>query len=293
MITVAELRAHIDKKFEGKTVTPFPSPHLEIENFFPDEVYKEIIAKNPFSQNVGTEWISSDEMKKRRQDTPYDRRKQVDLKNEFSGSSDVKSFWSTLREALLGDNWFAQRMYKTFPAYFDIRFGEAMLEPKFWNELRNTMFVQRHETGYHIGPHTDTPHRVFTCIFAFADDNKFEDYGTRFLRPKDGRARCWGDLHYKEEDFEVAKVAKYRPNNFVVFFKTRQAFHSVKGMAEALPNERYGMQLAYYEPPQGVFHELSRPDIMADRTTKPLFEMKAFGRHLQLHRSLEASLRKV
>ena len=286
MLTPSQLRDQIDAKFEGRSVTMFPSPHLVIEDFFPAEVYAKILEYNPFATNRGTEWISSAEMAKRRQDTPYDRRKQVDLdRGEFAGPPEAKQFWATLRDALLGDNWFANRMYRTFPAYFDIRFGEAMLDPGIWNELRHTMFVQRHEPGYSIGPHTDTPHRVFTCIFAFAPDAKHEDYGTQFVRPHDRLARCWGDLHHKEENFEVATVAKYRPNNFVVFFKTRQSFHSVKKIDQELPNQRYGMQLAYYEPRNGLFHELSRPDIMADRTTKPVLNVSAFGHTLQLLRS--------
>ena len=111
---------------------------------------------------------------------------------------------------------------------------------------------------------------MFTCIFAFAPDAKHEEYRTQFMHPRDRLARCWGDLHHKEADFEVATVAKYRPNNFV---ETRQLLHSVKRIDEELPNQRYGMRLAYYEPRHGLFHELTRPDIMADRTTKPVLNV--------------------
>jgi hypothetical protein len=125
---------------------------------------------------------------------------------------------------------------------------------------------------------------VFTCIFAFADQPGYGELGTQFVRPRDRRARCWGDLHHDHADFEVATVAKYVPNNFVVFFKTRQSFHSVKQLAGEVPNQRYGMQLAYYEPQDGVFRELSRPDLMQDRTQKPILKLRAFGRTLQIHR---------
>jgi len=284
MTSAASIRDHIASRFDGRTVEPFPSPHLVINNFFPDDVYRQILANNPFAENRGTEWISAAEMKKRRQSTPYDRRKQVDLKHEIAGSPEARGFWKTLQDAMLGDDWFAKLIYKTYPAYFELRFGEAILDPAFWSELRSTMFVQRHEPGYHIGPHTDTPHRVFTCIFAFADQPGYEELGTQFVRPKDRLARCWGDLHHEHKDFEVATVAKYVPNNFVVFFKTRQSFHSVKHIEREIPNQRYGMQLAYYEPHNGMFHELSRPELMADRTQKPLLKLSAFGRTLQINR---------
>ncbi|MDB4956609.1 MAG: methyltransferase FkbM family, partial [Myxococcales bacterium] len=129
------------------------------------------------------------------------------------------------------------------------------------------------------------PHRVFTCIFAFADQPGYDEYGTQFVRPRDPRARCWGDLHHDEANFEVATVAKYVPNSFVVFFKTRQSFHSVKELHQELPNQRYGMQLGYYEPHGGLFRDLSRPDLMEDRTTKPIVKFTAFGRTLQINRS--------
>lgn len=286
MTNVTELRSHIESRFAGREVQPFPSPHLVISDFFPAEAYELIQTHNPFLTNTGHEWISASEMTKRRQSTPYDRRKQVDLATpEFEGSPEAKAFWKTVSEALLGDNWLAKLIYKTFPAYFDIRFGEAVLAPGFWAELKRMLFVQRHEGGYRIGPHTDAPHRVFTCIFAFADQPGYEEFGTQFVRPRDPRVRCYGDLHHEDKDFEVVSTAKYTANSFVVFFKTRQSFHSVKHIAKELPNQRYGMQLGYYEPPGGMFRDLSRPDLMEDRTTKPILKLKAFGRTLQINRS--------
>lgn len=286
MISSTELRDHLDAKFEGRTVTPFPSPHLIIENFFPDEVYEQILEFNPFKSTDGRKWISESEAAKRRQSTPYYLRKQVDLENgEFEGSPEARAFWKVISDALLKDHWLANRLYKTYPAYFEIRFGEAVLEKDFFGQLRHGMFVQRHEAGYEIGPHTDSPHRVFTCIFAFADQPGNEQYGTQFVRPKDPRVRCWGDLHHEDRDFEVATLAKYARNSFVVFFKTRQSFHSVKKLDHELPNQRYGMQLGYYEPARGLFRDLSRPDLMEDRTAKPLLKLSAFGRTLQINRS--------
>jgi hypothetical protein len=284
MTSIVELREHIAGKFAQRTIEPFPSPHLIVNDFFPQDVYQQILAHNPFADNRGREWISSSEMRKRRQSTPYDRRKQVDLKADFVAPPDSRAFWQTLSDALLGDHWFANLIRNTYPAYFELRFGEAILDAGFWSELRHTMFVQRHEAGYHIGPHTDTPHRVFTCIWAFADQQGHEEFGTQFVRPKDRRVRCWGDLHHEHGDFEVATIAKYIPNNFVVFFKTRQSFHSVKLINQELPNQRYGMQIAYYEPYTGIFRDLSRPELMQDRTQKPLLKVRAIGRTLQIDR---------
>lgn len=285
MISVAELRAHIAGRFEGRTAEPFPSPHLIIPDFFPRPVFEQILEHNPFGANRGREMISRDVMKKKLQDTPYDLRKQIDLeRDEYHASPEGRTFWKTLSETLLGDDWFARLIYKSYPAFFDLRFGEAVLEPGFFGRLKKKIVVQRHDPGFHIGPHTDAPHRVFTCIFAFAERPGFEGYGTEFVRPRDPLVRCWGDLHHKREDFEVVKVANYAPNNFLVFFKTRHSFHSVKPLIAGIPNDRYGMQLAYYEPAGGVFRDLSRPDMMENRTSKPIFRFTALGRTLQLTR---------
>jgi len=285
--SVVDLRAHIAGKFEGKTVTPFPSPHLIISDFLPQEVFDQIQRFNPFmsGRNRGKEMIDSQMMKKKRQDTPYDRRKQIDIeKDDINLDAEGERFWAMLGEAFMGDDWFAKLVYKLYPPYFDLRFGECVLEPQFFSRLRRKLVVQRHDAGFRIGPHTDAPHRVFTAIFTFATRPGFEEYGTEFVRPRDPLVRCWGDLHHRAEDFDVVKVAKYSPNSFLVFFKTRQSFHSVKTLIADIPNDRYGAQLAYYEPSGGIFRDLSRPDLMENRTQAPIFKFDAFGRSLQLTR---------
>ena len=119
--------------------------------------------------------------------------------------------------------------------------------------------------GYFIGPHTDTPTRVFTCIFSFADRPGFEEFGTELCIPKNPRLRCWGNNHYSPDGFIVKKIAPYKPNNFLLFFKTRQSFHSVKEIDKPVPNKRYGMQFQFYEPPGGIFKDLSEPDLLVTK----------------------------
>ncbi len=285
MIPVAELRAYIAQKLDGKHVDAFPSPHLILSDFFPASVFKELFDFNPFTANRGREMVSQSAMKKKLQDTPYHLRKQIDLgREDFVSDPAGQKFWRDINDTFLKDDWFAKLIYKIYPAFFDLRFGEAVLDPNFFGRLQSKMVVQRHDPGFNIGPHTDAPRRVFTCIFAFADRPGFEEYGTQFVRPVSRDVRCSGDLHHKASDFEVVKVADYSPNNFLVFFKTRHSFHAVKPLVREIPNQRYGMQLAYYEPAGGLLRDLSRPDLMEDRTSKPIFKFSALGRTLQLTR---------
>lgn len=286
MSTVDELRAHIAGRLQGQTATVFPSPHLIVSDFFPADAYKRILELNPFlAGNAGREWGTKKAMKTLRQDTPYDLRKQIDVeRDDIDASVEAKEFWKVVTTALVGDHWLAKQIYKLYPAFFDLRFGEVVLDPGFFAELHHKLVLQRHDPGFRIGPHTDAPQRVFTCVFAFAERPGFEPYGTEFVRPKDPKARCWGDLHHKPEDFEVAKVASYAPNSFLVFFKTRQSFHAVRPLIAGIPNDRYGAQLAYYEPNGGLLHELSRPELMENNVAAPIFRFDAFGRSLQLRR---------
>jgi hypothetical protein len=285
MLNVDALRAHLAAKIADQKVEVFPTPHLVIPNLMPEPVFEQILAFNPFGANKGKAWVSKDTMKKVRQDTPYDHRNQIDVeKDQYSGSNDAKAFWRDLSFALMNEDWLAKQIYALYPPYFDLRFGELVQQPDFFSLLRRKLVVQRHEPGFFMGPHTDAPHRVFTCIFAWSAEPGFEQYGTTFQRPTNPLQRCWGDLHHKDADFSQVKTAPYARNSFLVFFKTRHSFHGVPKLAAGIPGDRYGAQLAYYEPSGGLFQDLSRPDLMENRTAKPIFRFDAFGRTLQLMR---------
>lgn len=267
---VERLRRHIETRIRGATLDLFPFPHLIIRDFFPASVYKAVLDYNLFRRNEGVEWFTRSEMEKLITPTPYDHRMQINFhKNEpFEASDAERRFWAFMRQVFLGGDWFPRLIYHKFPTYFDLRFGEAVHMPDMWQRLRTELFLQRHEPNYHIGPHTDIPTRIFTCIFSFADRPGFEDYGTQLLRHRDPYVRCWGRQHYDFDDFEVVKTAPYAPNSFLLFFKTRQSFHSVKTVTPDVPNGRYGMQYQLYEPGIGLFRDLSHPDLLAAKHRK-------------------------
>ncbi len=244
-----------------------PFPHMIVEDFFPADIFAKILAYNPFHENQGREWASQSASADVTSRTPYHTRKQINFHagDLFAAPPDQQAFWAQLRAAFLDDDWFTRLVFAKYPDYFALRFGDLMHDEDCFSLFRKEMFLQRHEPGYYIGPHTDIPTRVFTCIFSFADRPGFEEYGTELLVHQDRLTRCWGNDHYAPEDFIVRKVAPYRPNNFLLFFKTRHSFHAVKAITDAVPNQRYGMQFQFYEPPDGLFHDLSDPDLMKIR----------------------------
>ncbi|HEY3494128.1 MAG TPA: hypothetical protein VGK73_05555 [Polyangiaceae bacterium] len=263
-ISRQEVRAHIEAKLRAATLDLSPLPHIIIEDFFPADVYCSILDYNLFQFNAGREWISKNMRRLRRLTTPYDHRKQINFHSgePYTSPPEAKAFWDEMQSVFLGDSWFPKLVYEKFPTYFQLRFGDAADGEDLWQKLRTELFLQRHEPDYYIGPHTDISTRVFTCIFSFADRPGFEEFGTQLLRHKEPMTRCWGDKHYGFDDFETVKLAPYKPNNFLLFFKTRHSFHAVKTVSREVPNQRYGMQFQLYEPHGGVFRDLSRPNLM-------------------------------
>lgn len=265
---VLELRRHIEEKFANATLADYPFPHLIIEDFFPADVYSRIQEYNLFRKNFGREWLSDQYSNDTIGRTPFHTRKQINFhaNDAFDAGHEEARFWGQIVSCFLADQWFESIVFEKYRIYFVLRFGELVEEPDFLSLFRKELFVQRHEPGYYIGPHSDVPTRVFTCIFSFAERNGFEEYGTQLLNHKDRLVRCWGLDHHTPDDFVVRKVAPYKPNNFLLFFKTRHSFHAVRPIDSSVPNQRYGMQFQLYEPPGGVFRDLSVPKLMSTAT---------------------------
>ncbi len=270
MWTAEALRAHVEDRLAAARVELSPLPHLLVAPFFPEDLYERILASNLFVRNPGRFWRSPDEMRRAGISRPYDHRLQINFHKDdpYEATPEERALWSLIRETFLGGVWFPKLVRSRFPEYFSLRFGDAVELEEFWARNRQELFLQRHEPGFHIGPHTDIPTRIFTCIFSFADRDGYESYGTQLLRPRDPFVRCWGNDHHAFEGFEVVKTAPYTRNGLLLFFKTRHSFHAVKEIGPDVPNQRWGMQYQYYEPAGGVFVDLSRPDLIQLRTDR-------------------------
>jgi hypothetical protein len=260
-------RRHVEDRFARATVETSPFHHIVIENFFPDDVYRKILDLNPFRQNAGRPWMEKHASANVTARTPYHARKQINFheNDSFDADGEGRRFWTELKDCFLGSTWFEALVMAKYPDYFRLRFGDMSGEDDFLSLFRKELFLQRHEPGYMIGPHTDIPTRVFTCIFAFADRPGFEEYGTQLLAPADRRAACWGNDHYPADGFRLRKMAPYSPNNFLLFFKSRLSFHAVTAITDEVPNQRYGMQFQFYEPSGGLLRDLSMPDLLSTK----------------------------
>ena len=261
---IGALRRHIESRLERAQLEHSPFPHVVVADFFPADVYADILRFNPFRTDAGAQWLPPEESSNVSARTPYFARKQIDLRgaHRFEAPQAATEFWARLRDTFLDGNWFERLVFAKHESYFRTRFGDLVDDDDFFSLMCTELFLQRHEPGFVIGPHTDLPTRIFTCIFSFADRDGFEEYGTQLMAHKDRLVRCWGKDHYPPDGFVVRKLVPYRPNNFLLFFKTRHSFHSVAAVDERVPNQRYGMQFQFHEPPGGVFRDLSEPELM-------------------------------
>jgi aryl-alcohol dehydrogenase-like predicted oxidoreductase len=261
---IAELRHHIRRKLLVTPTALFPFPHMIIEHFFPKEVYENILRFNLFQWNDGVPWFSDFVEEQPRfnkvNSTPYQRRTQIyiDRLEETSCPPEALDFWKMIGGVFSGD-WFPRLVESRYPEYFAFRYGENVLRDDFWDRCRSMLFVQRHEADYFLGPHTDLPGRIFTCIFSFPETAGFEQHGTQLLRYRAPYVVANGHRHFDFDEFETVKTAEYKPNNFLLFFKTAHSFHCVNRLPDGIVSQRYGMQFQFHEPSQGLLRDLEAP----------------------------------
>jgi hypothetical protein len=262
MVHIKEItRTWIEERIAASPVCYDPFPHIIIEEFFPPDLYRQFLELNPFTQNKGEDWISQADASQLESKTPYWLRKQIKITGAMEEIRDIRMriIWGIVYAVFNEEDWWFNLVRRLFPLYFAIRYGAFSKAPDFRSFFRSEHFLQRHERNYHIGPHTDVPTRVATCIFSFADRPGLDQFGTQICAPKDRFMCCSGRKHHEHENFNVVKLAPYKPNNAFLFLRTQHSFHSVAPFHEDVPNGRFGMQFQIYEQGAGIFKDSSAP----------------------------------
>ena len=254
---VERIRAHMERAILNAPYSASPLEHVLVGNVLPDEFYARLIVHNPFGYEDGVEWVSQAEAEAFATPTPYWRRKQIALPKGLPAAAPqgLLACWRTLARAVQEGGWWVKLMTRRFPAYFAQRYGPLTEADDFADHFDCQQFLQRHEPGYSIGPHTDVPSRVVTAIFSLADGPGFEDYGTQLCLPNDRRFRSDGRMHYDPSLFQVTKVAPYAPNRLLLFTRPKHSFHAVARMDPPPPNGRFGMQVQVWERNHAIFRD--------------------------------------
>jgi hypothetical protein len=256
MDAARRIQAHVAERLMASPLDMHPFPHVMVEGALPDDIYDAMLAEDPFRRTEGKPWVTEENSAKLKTGTPYYLRKQILL---AEAAALLPEPWDAVYEALCGDRWLGRLAQTRFPEYFDIRFG---LVPDLFDRLECSAFLQKHDAGYSIGPHTDIPRRVATCILSLAPRGvHMASCGTLLCRPDDPFVRCWGNGHYSMADFRVVRIAPYAPNRLLLFYKARHSFHAVAQLPEGVPGGRFGLQVQLYEPKGGLFRDLSEPDL--------------------------------
>lgn len=263
-----EIRAHFVERVRVTPIEHSPFPHMVIESALPDHVYRRILENAEKSEMMTESFGDPTWTEKLRFKTYFQSRFQTHLAKRAENPEDDQTLWAAMDAVFRDATFLAGILDIALPNYLSIRFGDARFSEGFWERFKSEAFTQRHEPGYRLEAHTDIPTRVATMIFSFAQNADFEDAGTALLRPKDPLQVCSGNLHHPMDGFTTVKIAPYRPNTALLFFKTRHSWHSVSPDAHLAPNGRYGMQVQFYEPDGGVLQDLSEPDLLRNKQFK-------------------------
>lgn len=202
---------HAVYKLKNATIQRYPFPHFFVENVFPEEFYSHLIGNLP---------------------TDY----------QPLGSYKSRQFSDTMPDFMEGfkSSYFANAVLSMFSKDFYERFPDSS-RPKLTTDWR---FI-RDSQDYHIGPHTDAPHKVVSLLFYLPDSFKDYDTGTGIYVPDDHKQICPGGPHYKFDGFSEVWRAPFHPNSVFGFWKTSNSWHAVEEISREI--ERNVLLFNVYE----------------------------------------------
>ncbi len=236
------VEAHFFAKLERTPIEPEPFPHFYLEEIFPHDFYRRMLANLPDDDALtplGETGLV----------TPgaYPERSILRL---GEGASE---FWRELARRLLNRRLMELLATRFWP-HIQARFAGELLDM----QLADEAMLVRDRTRYALGPHTDAPHRLATMLCYLPPDAEKSHLGTTIYRPKDPEFRCPGGPHHRREDFDAVRTMAYRPNSAILFLRNDLSFHGVETIADAavrrdiLAYDIRIKKLTFKQPPQAM-----------------------------------------
>lgn len=216
---IREVEEFVKYRIANSVVRQYPFPHFFIENIFPDEYYRQILANWP-----GTDRFKSLAETGRTSGDNYKERHVVSLMKVGEEEADWqgKEFWTEYSQWFCG-NTFLQFIVKHFQPW--IVKGRKL--PAQVTVAPDGLLVQDH-TNYAIGPHTDAPHRLVSTLFYCPPDASQRHLGTSVYVPKgDDIPREICGTHYPRNRFIKLDTAPFIPNSMFGFVVSPNSFHGV------------------------------------------------------------------
>ncbi len=216
---------HVLSRIMAAPIKRLPSPHFFVENVFPEDYYRDLLANMPdddtFTCLGDTGRVPKGAYRERFVFLP--------TKDHIGALSNGKrEFWRDLGEWLYGERFFHSMLSK-FAQSAATRFADKLDKIKLTPEV----LVVRDRTNYSIGPHTDAPHRFLSMLFYLPSDAGREHLGTSLYMPLDRSFTCEGGPHYDFDKFVKVDTMPYRPNSLFCFLRTDTSFHGVEPIEDA------------------------------------------------------------
>lgn len=216
--------AHFVERLRASAVVPEPFPHYYLENVFPEEFYRELLAHLP----GGDAYQNLFEITTLKLDH-FRHRDQRDLGDGWTRGlpGELRDFWERFNDWFLGPE-LARAVLKSFAEPLRPRLGGE----ESWPEVSVESQLIRHRAGYFLGPHSDLHTKLVVLLIYLAPDESASHLGTSLYRPKDPGFSCPDSAHYPFEDFVKVKTAPYKPNSMLAFVRSDISFHGVEPLSE-------------------------------------------------------------
>jgi hypothetical protein len=232
-----ELVAHGVQSILNAKVYSKPYPHMAFENFWPEDFYRELIAKRPDEAN----YVNLNGHNTRRQFALFDG-------SCDAGDDERRALWKLVSDVLSAPE-IEQALRKQLDEGLRIRAkgsGESWPVPMY---PRPVLYADY--DGYAIKPHPDTRRKVLTMLLYAPEDDRQKDLGTSVFKLSPA-----GLLDPRHYGLAVDKTLPFLPNTGLAFvvidwkhnmFKT--SWHGRDEIHVANDKPRHTILNAYYAQP--------------------------------------------
>lgn len=238
---VQPLARRIADKIAAAPVEPVPAPYIFVENLLTEALYAEVMRHFALTAPLfkekahptGARYFGS-----------YAERMEITL-DDLRQRSPLAAFWDQeVFRALKSAAVFGALLEKFRPG-FAARFGPAT--PALRGRLARTMLLCHHRPGFHVGPHTDAPRKVLSCVINCAERAGLEHLGTVMYVPKRKGLTSDGREHLDPALFDCVRRLPFQPNSALIFLRDDALFHGVETVTAAAlhgsnrPNIQYNL----------------------------------------------------
>jgi hypothetical protein len=223
-----------------------PYPHIVRESCLPADYYSKLLSAFPSDETITSIY-------KRHPDCPPQIRESVIRQNT---RYDISAFQLLEAPGLVPGIWMDFVRYHTSPQFFsevlnligpEIRHTYPFLEERLGKDLSSFSTGVRFASACDVsldcqlgintpptrhstvrGPHTDAPVELFAILLYMKDEHDERAGGDLGIyRWKDPSARGFVAAEVEQDDAELVKTVRYKPNTMVLFLNSDLALHGV------------------------------------------------------------------